>query len=136
MRRVLVLTVLLLAGCAKSNVPAGNDVGARPPRTVTVGLAENGRTVSLHRGDSIVVRLTSTYWRLRAPSDAVLSGGRATTRAEPGGVPGSGRGTVTARYVATQAGRTTITAGRTSCGEALRCVGGQGSYSVTVVVHG
>jgi hypothetical protein len=33
-----------------------------------------------------------------------------------------------------KAGTATVSASRVSCGEALRCTGKQGSYSVTIVV--
>ena len=54
----------------------------------------------------------------------------------PGCVPGGGCGTVTATYGAVHAGRVTVTANRTSCGEALRCSPEQGSFTVAVVVSG
>jgi hypothetical protein len=41
---------------------------------------------------------------------------------------------VTVTYQAVGGGQATISAARTSCGEALRCTGNQGSYSVLVVV--
>jgi hypothetical protein len=37
--------------------------------------------------------------------------------------------------VARHAGTATVTASRTTCGEALRCTGGQGSYTLSVVVR-
>ena len=41
---------------------------------------------------------------------------------------------MTATFSALRAGRAVVTAHRTSCGEALRCTGNQGSYAVTVMV--
>jgi hypothetical protein len=49
-------------------------------------------------------------------------------------LPGIGCGVTTAWYKALSAGSATVSASRVSCGEALRCVGKQGAYRVTVVV--
>ena len=116
---------------------------ARPspvPSTVEVTESDNGHTVTLRPGDTLVAVLHSTYWQFDPPSNpAVLrSEGRPVTSPAPMGscVPGGGCGTVTAHYQALSPGRSTVSAGRTSCGEALRCTGDAGSWSVTVVVSG
>jgi hypothetical protein len=47
-----------------------------------------------------------------------------------------GCGTVTAVFRAVAPGSATITASRTTCGEALLCTGSAGAYEVTIVVSG
>jgi len=100
--------------------------------------ADNGSTVSLRAGGTLRVVLHSTYWQFDPPSDPTVlrSDGRPATSPAPPGqcVPGGGCGTVTATFSALRAGRAVVTAHRTSCGEALRCTGNQGSYAVTVMV--
>jgi len=56
----------------------------------------------------------------------------------PGGkgcptIPGTRCGTMSAGYRAASTGRTTLTASRQTCGEALRCTGSRGRWSVIVV---
>lgn len=103
---------------------------------MTVGFGAKGRTVHLSVGDSVRVRLNTTFWQFEAPSGAVVPAGRPVVRPDGGHtIPGSGSGTVIATYRADKVGRATITASRTSCGEALRCINGQGAFRLTVVVR-
>lgn len=82
--------------------------------------------------------LHNTYWQVQGSSDpAVLAmvSGPVTSGAGPiACIPGTGCGTVTAVFRATSPGSATMTASRTSCGEALQCVGGAGSFEITIVV--
>src|SRR5207302_4854531 len=111
-----------------------------PPSSRDVSEADNGSTVSLRTGGTLRVVLHSTYWQFDPASDPTVlrSTGDPTSSPDPPGscVPGGGCGTVTATFQALRAGRAVVTAHRTSCGEALRCTGRQGSYTVTVVVSG
>ncbi len=50
-------------------------------------------------------------------------------------MPGGGCGTVTAWFNADGPGTAVVTASRTSCGEAMACGGGAGSYRLTVIVR-
>ena len=130
MRRAIAILVLLLTACSS----AGGSSGTAP-RTVVAGWHDKGHSVSLHKGDVLQVRLNSTYWQFRPASPGgVLSEGRRDVHAKPMPYPGSGAGTVVVTYHALHSGTTTITAGRTACGEAMRCMGGQASYRLTVVV--
>lgn len=151
------LTAVLLAACGAAGgaePPAGGGgspapaatarVPLRTPpavgaRTVTARDADNGRALSVHVGDHLQVVLGSTYWQLAGSSDpAVLrpSAGPSVSPRPGGCVPGGGCGAVSARFDAIAPGRADVTASRTSCGEALACTGGQGSYRLTVVVLG
>jgi hypothetical protein len=110
-------------------------------RTVQADEQSNGQTVTLSPGDHLQVVLHSTYWQFNAPSDP----GVVSADSEPayqgggpkcGGPPGSGCGTVTAHYTAGHDGSAVVSAGRTSCGEALRCSPDQSRWALTVKVAG
>jgi hypothetical protein len=96
-----------------------------------------GRTIQVSRGDAIVLTLHNTYWRIAAPDGDVLTqvGSQQDSPAPTGTcLPGVGCGTVQARFVAAAPGSATLTASRTSCGEAMACDPGEGSYTVHLVV--
>jgi hypothetical protein len=115
---------------------------APAPKTVAVDETNNGQTVILQPGDHLQVVLHSTYWRFSPSSDpTVISADGQPVYQSPGpkgcgGPPGSGCGTVTARYTAHHAGAAEVSAGRTSCGEAMRCTPAQSRWSVKVNVAG
>jgi hypothetical protein len=147
----LVLAVFLLGACgspspdpstvssAPTTSPATTSTST-PPTTaggtvLTLTDADKGRTVPVHVGDEVQVVLGSTYWTVQASSDpAVLASvGQPVVAPQPSGcVPGEGCGTVTATFRAAGPGTATVSAGRTSCGEAMGCTGDSGSYEVTL----
>ncbi len=106
---------------------------------VTIDEAANGQTVTVHVGTLVTLELHSTYWQVDGTSNAaVLAPASAPTvaPASPGTcVPGGGCGTVVAVFHAIAPGRATVTAARTTCGEALLCTGSAGAFNVTVVVE-
>ena len=137
---VVPLTVVLLMTGACGGGGSSGGAKLQPgsePTTHQVSDTDRGATVQAHVGDDIVVTLHSTYWQLVKPAGGVLVAvGSPQTQA--GGpscstVPGSGCGTIRADYRVAQAGNTRISAGRVSCGEAMRCTGSQGRWSVSVV---
>ena len=108
--------------------------GAGP---TSVSDRDNGTTVRLHTGGRLRVVLDSTYWAFAPSSDPAVLRGDGTPVVDPqasGCVPGAGCGTVTATFTAVAGGSATVTATRTTCGEAMRCTGANGRYTVTVVV--
>ncbi|MFZ2804466.1 MAG: hypothetical protein WA001_04540 [Patescibacteria group bacterium] len=127
------------AGCAPATAPQAPSPSQTPtpttqPSTKKLDENDNKTTVSANVGDRVELVLNSTYWQVAPPSSDVLK-----QVADPvvvpiliGHVPGSGAGTVTVDYQVTKTGTAQISASRTSCGEALRCTGDQGSYSVTI----
>jgi hypothetical protein len=140
------VAAFVLSGCGRTAepvdrpVPSGVTATSGGAVTVTAGEADNGRTLSLSVGDQLVVRLNSTYWQFAVPGggDAVISlGPQQVTASAPGVgcVPGAGCGMVTASFRAVAAGGETISADRTSCGEALRCTGTEGTYRLYLVVR-
>ena len=143
-RLALCGTVLALVGCqsaAQSTRPgthtSSGASSSRDHKTVTASEADRGHTISVSSGDIVVVVLHSTYWQLAPLTGGALQAGGppAVAPGKPKGcVPGQGCGTVTQTFHALAAGRAVITAARTSCGEAMRCTGSNGSYQLTVVV--
>ena len=144
------LAVLVLAGCGRAAGGGGGPAGTAsaaavaPPSdavgTVTAGDADNGRTLTLSVGDKLVVRLASTYWRFSTPAGGgpLVGLGPAEVTASPPGagcVPGAGCGAVVATFRAVLAGQETVSADRTTCGEAMRCTGGAGTYRLYLVVR-
>jgi hypothetical protein len=134
-----VLAMLVVGGC---NSSAGEHTshGRRSAHTVTATDADNGHTVELAVGDRLVVRLASTYWTFAgvASGPLVKSGAASVSAAAPSAagrcVAGQGCGSVSETFVAASPGRVVVSAGRTSCGEALRCTGPAGTYRVTLVI--
>lgn len=117
-------------------------VFAEDPR----GREVSPQNVSVRVGSRVEVNLESLYWQLdtipdprtlalqkQVTNDAIVlaSGQQACTAS----VPGSGCGTRTLTFEAVAAGTVLVYATRTSCGEALRCAPGQGSFALTVNVR-
>jgi len=120
-------------GASHSPSPAATAAGAE----VTATDHDNGRTVTLARGQRLKVVLSSTYWTFQDSSDAAILRAETTPHANPqpsGCVPGAGCGTVTVTYLAAASGQTTVVATRTSCGEAMGCASGADRYSLRVIV--
>jgi hypothetical protein len=134
-----VAAAVLFAGCSSGGGGSGSAVSStRAAKTVTVDEHARGTRVTLVVGDNLVVVLHSTYWQLPAPQAGVLVTTSAPVAQPAPGcsrIPGIGCGTATATYAARRAGSTTITAHRDSCGEALRCTGTEGDWSIKVDVH-
>jgi hypothetical protein len=108
---------------------------------VVVDERDNHKVVRIALGTVVTVVLHSTYWRFGpAPDPRVLAQFSAPrVSAWPvhagGCVPGQGCGTVTVRYRAAGEGTALVRASRVSCGEALRCTGGNGLFSVMLIVR-
>jgi len=98
---------------------------------------DNGRTFALCVGDQLELVLASTYWEVDGSSNpgVLRELGQPAVSPSPGGcVPGEGCGTVTAIFDAVSGGQVTVSARRTTCGEAMSCAGSLGFYRITVVV--
>ncbi|MFD7168864.1 hypothetical protein [Streptomyces violascens] len=126
-------------GSSSRPVPSGSASGsasAAPARTVTLDERAAGTVVKVGVGTAVLVRLHSTYWSAPTSSDALAlapvgkSGSTSTGTCEPG----AGCGIAAADFAARRTGTAHITAHRDSCGEAMRCGPGQGSYAVTVEI--
>ena len=130
-------SLFLALGMGGALVASGSS-GASPTRTrvVTVTFANKGSTMHLHVGDRLRVVLGSAYWTFHKSSNprAVAQIGVVKVVHQPGCVVGAGCGTVTALYGAMAPGTSAITASRISCGEALGCTKGNGSFNIRVRV--
>ena len=136
---VALLAVAAVAGCGGGSSGGSAALGTGGGHATTHRLTDtaNGSTAQVHVGDTINVVLHSTYWQLTDPSGGELVTS-ASPAASPGGtgcssIPGTGCGITSASYRVATTGTTTLTATRQSCGEALRCTGRQGRWSVKVV---
>jgi hypothetical protein len=116
---------------AAAGTPAVGDV--------TIDETAKGSTVTVHVGAVVTVVLHSTYWHLDAPGPIEVLRANGDAVVAPvlpgqGCVPGQGCGTVTQSSTARAPGRSTLSASRTSCGEALACTPDASAWSVTIVV--
>jgi hypothetical protein len=135
---IAIALLLVVAACADGG--AGQTAStprsaSRPP--LRVSERQNGKTVSLRRGQRLLVVLHSTYWKFQGSSNRKVLRQRGAPSVEPAlgrCVPGGGCGTVTASFLGAGAGSASVTATRTSCGEALGCTASSGRYAVRVVV--
>ena len=132
---VCIALIAVVSAACGSQASSGST--ARSETNVVLHWSDNHRTVTVTPGSSVRVVLGNTYWSFAPPS----AGGILTPVGKPvvkpvmhGCVAGQGCGTVTAVYDATNQGITKISAGRTSCGEAIRCTSGRGAYTVTIKV--
>jgi hypothetical protein len=104
---------------------------------VTAAEKDNGREVRLAPGQRVRIVLSSTYWQFQESPDpgVVRMEGRPAVSPQPSGcVPGAGCGTAEAAYRAVAPGRATVTATRTSCGEAMACASGDDRYTLRITV--
>ena len=135
-RRAPVALALLfvLLGCANGST---GHAATTPLPVVHASEKLDGGRVTLRVGQKLRVVLHSTYWELKAVSDATVLRrlGAPVVNPKSGCVPGQGCGTVTVTYVAKTVGSAVVTAARTSCGEAMGCTGAAGGYKLNVVVR-
>jgi hypothetical protein len=147
MWRVAIAASLLLAACGSSgaNAPGRGGTSATSgatspppsPHTVVVTKLQNHTVVPIRVGDVLKVRLDSTYWRFGTPSGSELrSTAKPSYAPNRDCVPGGGCGTVTAEYEAVRAGTAAVRASRTVCGEVVRCLPPERTFTVTIVIRG
>ncbi len=144
----LLAGALLLAGCdagvlgstgpsTPGTTPTPELTAVGQPATLSAGDQDNGHRLTAHVGDHLLLTLNSTYWTVQGSSNPAIlrqSGQPLVVPTFGGCVPGQGCGIVRASFDAVAPGAADVTASRTSCGEALACTGGAGSYRVTVLV--
>ena len=129
---VLCMCLICLASCALPWQGQGT-----PSSGIKAGDKQNGTSITMHPGQTLMVTLGSTYWTIQGSSDSqVLTpvGAAVTTPQSCSAAPGSGCGTVSQEFRAVKSGTAQVSASRTSCGEAMRCVGPAGQYALTVQV--
>jgi hypothetical protein len=124
---------------APTDVTPG-DATSRPGSSDAIEISEtsNGLSFTLSVGATLRLVLHNTYWTIGGSSVPSVLALTAPPVYSAAGliacIPGTGCGTVTASFRALAPGKAVITAARTSCGEALRCVGGDGAFEATVIV--
>ena len=133
-RRWLVGCAVAVAVSACGGGSSGGQSVSSAPTMHQLDDKANGSTLDVQLGDTVIVTLHSTTWTLDVPSTVLQPLGAPQTSPSPCAVMGSGCGTVTQSYNAGHVGQVTLHAHRDSCGEALRCTGKQGDWSVTVRV--
>jgi hypothetical protein len=141
MNRALIGLVVLLAGCSAESaaIPSGSSpASVATPSNLQVSESSNGQSLTVAVGSEVTIRLANTYWQIQPSSDSgvlvLVSGPTASGAAASACLPGMGCGMVTATFRALTPGQATITASRTTCGEALLCTGSAGAYEVTILV--
>jgi hypothetical protein len=105
--------------------------------------ANNNQTLKVSVGQSFRVTLDSTYWEFSTTFNKnVLSSNNkpSITLIQPGPTapqgcqhPGSGCGSISFLYKVKSAGTTTITAVRSSCGEAIQCTPANSKFKLTIL---
>jgi predicted small secreted protein len=122
------------AACATAT-GAGHPV----PTVIVVRDNANGRTISVRAGVTVELILSSSYWNVTGSSASrvLRQEGATVLMPRPGtcpDIPGLGCTPERTEFTALTGGKAVISANRTSCGEALRCVGRATRFTVTVVV--
>ncbi len=110
----------------------------------TISESNANQTITVKSGSTVSLSLHSMYWNLgtvKSTASLKEKGDVVQKPIMPGagapagcGVPGSGCGVQTWKFSAVKIGITHLVASRTSCGEAMRCTGTNGSFKVTVKV--
>jgi hypothetical protein len=124
-----------------STSSSGTSSSTSPTSSVSGQLslteADNRHMVDVSAGQLLVATLHNTYWRFAPPGAGLTQVGEEVVTPAPRGtcLPGIGCGTVVARYRAIAPGQAHLRANRTSCGEALPCAPGQGSWTVLVRIR-
>jgi predicted secreted protein len=135
-RTIAVLAVAVI-GIASSPI-------AQAATKSTLNETNLNQRISVKVGSHLSLTLHSMYWQLSAlkVGSSVTTKGTVYQRAiipgpsAPAGcrIAGMGCGIQIWNFTATKVGTTAITATRTTCGEAMRCIGTNGRYTVHVKV--
>lgn len=151
--------VLMLGGCALAaalgacsaagTLSAGTGAGTPPSGTATpppdlpavvVSDGAGAHAVTVIAGQRLEVILGSSYWNVAGSSrpGVLRQDGEPALTARPAScpaLPGLGCTPLRADFTALGPGTAVITAGRSSCGEALACAPGQRHFTLTVTVR-
>jgi hypothetical protein len=135
---VLAVSAVAAAGCGTAASVARHPV-AGGARVIVVRDDANGKTVPARAGDRIELILSSSYWSVTGSSAprVLREDGPTVLLPRPSScpaIPGLGCVPVRTDFTARTGGTAVITASRSSCGEALRCMPDQTRFTVTVVV--
>jgi hypothetical protein len=132
---VVAASAVAAAGCGTAASSDGPG-----PKVIVVRDNANGTTVSVRVGDSLKLILSSSYWMVAGSSAprVLRQDGSTVLLPRPRSCPdiaGLGCTPVRTVFTALNPGKAVIRASRTSCGEALRCVGKHATrFTLNVVV--
>ena len=131
---VFAVSIMMSVGCGTSASHASG------PMVIVVRDDANGKAVSARAGDRIELILSSSYWHMTgSPAPSVLrQDGPPVLLSRPSScpdIPGLGCIPVRADFTALADGKAVITASRSACGEARRCMPDQTRFTVMVVVR-
>jgi hypothetical protein len=141
---VFVVSIMTSAGCGTAASRASGPVAGGPvaggPVVIVVRNNANGKAVSARAGDRIELILSSSYWHVTGSSapSVLRQDGPPVLLSRPSScpdIPGLGCIPVRADFAALTDGQAVITASRSACGEALRCMPDQTRFTVIVVVR-
>ena len=126
--------ITMTAGCGAAASHSGG------PTVIVLRNDANGKAVSARAGDRIKLILSSSYWHVTGSSAprVLRQDGPSVLLSRPKScpdIPGLGCTPVQADFTALTDGRAVITAGRSACGEALRCSPDQSRFTVSVVIR-
>ena len=136
---VSVVSIMASAGCGTA-ASSTSGPAAHSPVVIVVRDDANGKAVSATAGDRIELILSSSYWRVTGSSapGVLRQDGPTVLLSRPSScpaIPGLGCIPVRTDFTALTNGKAVITAGRSSCGEALRCKPDQVRFTVIVEVR-
>jgi len=136
---VFVVSIMTSAGCGTAASRTSGPV-AGGPVVIVVHDDANGKAVSARAGDRIELILSSSYWHVTGSSapGVLRQDGSPVLLSRPSScpdIPGLGCIPVRADFTALTDGTAVITASRSACGEALRCMPDQTRFTVIVVVR-
>lgn len=109
------------------------------PQVIAVHDNANGKTISARVGDTVELTLSSSYWNVAGSSAprVLRQDGSAVLLPRPSdcpAIPGLGCVPIRVKFTALTSGTALIKAGRTTCGEALRCGKQATHFTLTVIV--
>ena len=116
---------------------------AAKAKIYNLNITSNQKTIKVHVGDFLNLKLESTYWNIEPLTSQKISqlSDPVITPIMPGPsapagcqLPGSGCGTIIWKLKALKKGSAQIKANRTSCGEALKCSPEDAIYIVQVKI--
>ncbi|MFD7339208.1 hypothetical protein ACFV98_24820 [Streptomyces violascens] len=125
---------LLLPPPGAASIPVPGPSVSESAPTITLDERAAGKVIKVSVGTTVLIRLHSTYWSAPTSSNPQTLAPVGNSGSTPTGTcePGAGRGLAAADFTARRTGTAHVLAHRNSCGEAMRCGAGQGSYAVTV----
>ncbi len=116
---------VVLTSCSTGAAPSPS-----PQSTIHVSFASKGDTVHVHPGATVDVTLEGPYWSFVPLQNHVVKQEGKVIRKDCR--PEFGCSSIEERLHVEETGTVTIHASRPQCGEALRCLDGNGEFTVAI----